>query len=287
MVIASYSSADRLHEPAKIKPPSASHLSGLNYVRGIWAARYFWMHLSLADLRSRWRRSFFGIFWTIIQPLGLTILLSVVFGKIFHSDITDYAPFILSGMILWDFVVASAVGGSLTFVQADAYIKQCRHPLAIYSLRTVLTNLIVFLCASTSLLVWVLIWRPQNFGWAWLAAPTIIPLLVLIAWPLATLLGYVGARFRDLPHALGLVLQALWFISPIYLEPKVFRGGGLHFLVDANPIYHLLQIVRAPLLQGEWPTWQNYGFSFGLVAGLILLAVLVGRYAEKKVIYYL
>ncbi|WP_454634170.1 ABC transporter permease [Bradyrhizobium cenepequi] len=245
------------------------------------------MHLSLSDLRSRWRRSFFGILWTVIQPLGLTILLSIVFGKIFHSDIADYAPFILSGMILWEFVTASAVGGSLTFVQADAYIKQCRHPLAIYSLRTVLTNLIVFLCASTSLLVWVLIWRPQNFGWTWLAVPTIIPLLVFIAWPLATLLGYIGARFRDLPHALGLVLQALWFISPVYLEPKVFRGGGLDALVDSNPIYHLLQIVRAPLLHGEWPTWQNYGFSFGLVAGLTLLAVLVGRSAEKKVIYYL
>ena len=94
-------------------------------------------------------------------------------------------------------------------------------------------------------------------------------------------------RFRDLPHELGLVLPALWFMSPIYHEPKVFRGGGLDVLVDSNPIYHLLQIVRAPLLHGEWPTWQNYAFSLGLVAGLTLLAVLVGRSAEKKVIYYL
>jgi lipopolysaccharide transport system permease protein len=190
-------------------------------------------------------------------------------------------------MILWDCVTASALGGSLTFVQADAYIKQCTHPLAIYSLRTVLTNLMVFLFASTGLIAWVLIWRPQNFGWSWLAALTIVPLLTLVAWPLATLLGYVGARFRDLPHGLGLILQALWFVSPIYFEPKVFRSGGLDALVDANPVYHLLEIVRAPLLRGEWPTLENYMYSFGLILFLALLATLVGRSAERKVIYYL
>ena len=110
---------------------------------------------------------------------------------------------------------------------------------------------------------------------------------IMIGWPLATLLGYIGARFRDLPHALGLVFQAFWFVSPIYFEPKVFRGGGLDGLVDYNPIHHLLQIVRAPLLHGEWPTLENYGYCFGLIAIITLLAVLMGRSAEKKVIFYL
>ncbi len=262
-------------------------MSAADYIRGIWAARYFWVHLSLSDLRSRWRRSFFGILWTIIQPLGLTLLIAIVFGKIFHTDIADYAPYILSGMIVWDFIIAAAVGGSLTFVQADAYIKQCSHPLAIYSLRTVLTNLIVLTLASLSLLAWVLIKMPQNFGWSWLAAPLILPIVALLGWPLATIFGYVGARFRDLPHALGIVFQALWFVSPIYFEPKIFRSGGLSGLVDGNPIYHLLQVVRAPLLQGNWPTLENYEYCFGTILVLTLAAVMIGRSAEKKVIFYL
>lgn len=259
----------------------------IDYFTRVWQARYFWIHLSLADLRSRWRRSFFGILWTIIQPLGMTLLLSIVFGKIFNTDIVEYAPYILSGMVVWEFVTASALGGSLSFVQADAYIKQCNHPLAIYSLRTVLTNLIVLGLASVSLIIWVLVVMPQNFGWAWLAALTIIPLLALIAWPLATLLAYIATRFRDLPHALGLVLQAMWFVSPIYFEAKTFRGGSLHALVDYNPIYHLLEIVRAPLLHGTWPTLENYVYCLGLIVCLSLLAGLVGRTAEKKVIFYL
>jgi lipopolysaccharide transport system permease protein len=259
----------------------------IDYITRIWAARYFWTHLSLSDLRSRWRRSFFGILWTVIQPLGMTLLLSLVFGKIFKTEITEYAPYILSGMIIWEFVIASAMGGSLSFVQADAYIKQCQHPLAIYTLRAVLTNLIVLSLASISLIIWVLVVMPQHFGWTWLAALTIFPILALIAWPLSTSLAYIATRFRDLPHAMGLLFQAMWFVSPIYFEAKTFRGGELHGLVDYNPIFHMLEIIRAPLLHGMWPTFENYAYCLGLIIFLSLLALLIGRTAEKKVIFYL
>jgi len=257
------------------------------YASAVWNARYFWLHLTLADLRSRWRGSFFGILWTLIQPVGTTLLLSLVFSKIFHTPIREYAPYILSGMVVWDFAIASSTAGSLSFVQADAYIRQCKQPLAIYTLRTVLTNLVVLSLASMGLIVWVLVAMPEMFGWSWLAALAIFPLLLLIGWPLATVLAYFATRFRDLPYALALVFQAMWFVSPIYFKVETFRSGGLNALVDYNPIYHLLQIVRAPLLQGAWPTWENYAWSLGLAVALSLIAVIVGSRVEKTMIFYL
>ncbi len=259
----------------------------IDYWNGIWKARYFWTHLALSDLRSRWRRSFFGILWSIIQPLGMTLLLAVVFSKMFKTDIYAYAPYILSGIIVWECMMACITGGALSFVQADAYIRQYRHPLAIYTLRTVLTSIIVLSLASLALFGWSAIVLPQNIGWHRLAALTIFPMLWLILWPLSTLLAYVGARFRDVPHATGLVMQALWFISPVYFEIKMFRQGGLDALVDYNPIYHLLQLFRAPLLYGQWPTAENYIFTLASAVVIGLLAWLVGRRAERKVIFYL
>lgn len=258
-----------------------------NYIQGIWRARYFWMHLALADLRARWRRSFFGVLWSIIQPLGMTLLLAVVLSKMFKSDIFTYAPYILSGIIVWECITACVTGGALSFVQADAYIKQCKHPLAIYTLRTVLSSLIVLALASISLLGWSAIVLPQHIGVHWLAIFTVFPLMGLILWPLSTLLAYIGARFRDVPHATGLVMQALWFLSPVYLEVKMFRQGGMDFLVDYNPVYHLLQIVRAPLLEGNWPTLENYLITFATAIVIAVVAWLVGRSAERKVIFYL
>jgi homopolymeric O-antigen transport system permease protein len=259
----------------------------VDYLRAIWSARHFWTHLARADLRSKWRRSFFGIAWTVIQPLGMTLLIAAVFGRIFATALGDYAPYILSGIIVWDFVNATMMGGALAFVQADAYIKQYRHPLAIYTLRAVLTNLVVLALASIALLIWVVVALPHRLGLHTLAALSIFPVLLMIGWPLATLLAYIATRFRDLPYALTLALQAVWFVSPVYFEARVFRDARLDWLVDWNPVYHVLQILRAPLLQGKWPSSVDYAFALGTACVAAILAYAVGLRAERRVIFYL
>jgi len=89
----------------------------------------------------------------MIQPLGLTVILAIVFSKMFHTDITSYAPYIFSGVIFWEFVVSTLTSGSLSFVQAEPYIKQCRNPLAIYPLRIILSSLVILMLASVPLLI--------------------------------------------------------------------------------------------------------------------------------------
>ena len=85
------------------------------YARGIWRARFSWAHLALPNMRSRWCRSLLGIPCIIVQPLGLTLIVSIVFGKLFRTDISAYAPYILSGLIVCCFVMASAIGGSCNY----------------------------------------------------------------------------------------------------------------------------------------------------------------------------
>lgn len=257
------------------------------YAKGIWSTRYFWTHLVLSDLRSKWRRSFMGVFWSILQPLGLTVLITIVFSRLFHTEIKFYAVYILSGIITWEYISSSLTGGSLAFVQADAYIKQCKHPLAIYTLRLGLSNLIILFLASLSLWLWSSVVSPKNINGSWIAILSFFPIILAMTWPLASILAYFGARFRDIPHAMGLILQAFWFISPVYFEAKMFRSGGLDRLVDFNPIYHLLQIIRAPIMDGQWPTMDNYLFCIGTALILSILAIFIGRKAEPRVIFYL
>jgi lipopolysaccharide transport system permease protein len=223
----------------------------------------------------------------MLQPLGTALLLSAVLAKLFQTDIRSYAPFIISGMIVWDFVMAVSTGGSLSFVQADAYIKYYRHPLAIYSLRTIIANLAVLMLASLPMFVWAAIAQPERFGITWISAVLVYPMLLLIFWPLITLLAYVGSRFRDLPNVMMLLLQAVWFVSPVYFETAMFRRAGLSALVDYNPVFHLLQLVRAPLLEGKWPSARDYGFCMGMAVFFACLAWIVGRKVEKSVIFYL
>lgn len=259
----------------------------MDYVRRIWHARHFWVHLALADLRARWRRSFFGALWSVLQPLGMTLLLAVVFGRIFGADIVRYAPYIFSGLIFWEFVGSTVVGGSLAFVQADAYIRQTKNPLAIYTLRTTLVALAVYGLGCVGLLSWVAVVFPGNIGWCWLAILASFPLMISIGWAIATCIAYFATRYRDIPHALGMVLQALWFASPVYFEDSVLRNAGLPGLVDYNPIYHVLEISRAPLLRGEWPSSTNFAWVLGAVVICSVIAMGVGKRLERTTIFYL
>ena len=151
------------------------------YLTAIWACRHFWLHLTAADLRSRWRGSYLGIFWSIIQPIALTALISIVFSRVFGSEIDEYAPYILSGVVGWDFLSSSFTGGSLTYVQAAPYIGQRTLPLAIYPLRTVLGCGVVLVMGCTALMLWVLFTNPGNCNMSWFSLFASIALLLLAA----------------------------------------------------------------------------------------------------------
>lgn len=262
-------------------------MSAVFYVKNIWSARYFWSHLAIADLRAKYRRSYFGVIWALLQPLAFTVLLTFVMGRVFDFPLVEYAPFIFSGLILWEFITASAINGCAAFTNAGTYIKQFSHPLAIYALRSTLTCLINLSIAFIGLVVWVLIWKPSNFGWSWLSLEIAFPLLFLMAWFLSIITAFIGVRFRDFTQLITIVLQAIWYISPIFFLPKMFYSAKINFLVDYNPIFHFLNLFRIPLLEGKFPHAGDYWYAIFTVIILGVIAALLVRYQEKKIIFYL
>ncbi len=258
-----------------------------NYLTKVYKSRHFWIHLSLADLRAKYRRSVIGIFWSILQPLGLTLLLAFVMGKLFNSPITDYAPYIFSGLILWEFVVLSGVSGSNAFINAEGYIKQISHPLSIYSMRSTLSSFINLLLAFVGFVVWVLVWKPENFGFSWLHLIPALVILFGIGLAFGTITAFINTKFRDFQQMLVLVLQAIWYVSPIFFEPKLFHSVKATYLIEWNPVYHLLNLFRAPMLYGVSPTLNDYLFSVATLIFLSLIALWYIKKDEKKIIFYL
>lgn len=257
------------------------------YIKNIWESRYFWVHLALADIRTKYRRSLLGLAWALIQPLVLTLLLAFIMGNFFHSPVNDYAPFIFSGLIFWEFITTSAVSGCTSFINAEGYIKQFHHPLLIYPLRNVIPCTINLLCAFGGLILWVLAWKPDHFGWCWLSFLISFPVIFFFAWPLCSITAFIGVRFRDFSQLIIIALQIVYYISPIFFLPKLFIASHLGFLIEYNPIYHLLNLFRLPLLDGQWPGLIDYAYVL-LASGMLwLLAWFFTKRNEKSVIFYL
>src|SRR5947209_5075026 len=112
----------------------------LAYLAAVWKCRFFWFSLVRMDLRARYRGSVLGIGWSLLHPLAMTAIICTAFGTLFNADLTFYAPFLMTGLTCWNYLLHVAQLGSHCFFQGEPYIRQCPAPLAIYPLRTMLAN---------------------------------------------------------------------------------------------------------------------------------------------------
>src|SRR3712207_3342312 len=111
--------------------------SGPGYFHNIWRLRYFWLSLVQDDLARRYRRSFLGVGWSLVRPLGLTMLFCGVFGQLLDQRVVEYGPFLLLGLTIWQFLAESALHGCHCFQHGGVYLRQQPLPLAIFPLRVV------------------------------------------------------------------------------------------------------------------------------------------------------
>src|SRR5260370_37810360 len=82
-----------------------------DYFRAVWRCRYFWLSLVRVDLRSRYRGSIIGMGWSLLNPIAMTAILCVVFSTILKQDLAEYAPYVMTGLTFWQFVVNVATEG--------------------------------------------------------------------------------------------------------------------------------------------------------------------------------
>lgn len=258
------------------------------YFSKIISLRYFLIHMAMYDLRQKYRHSFLGVIWALILPLGMAALLSVVLSSVFNVAIADYLPYVFSGLVVWEFVTTIASGGCHIFRFSQYYIRQNNLPSMIYSLRYTIAALINFLFGLAALAGWILITNSANFGYVWLVIPNAVILLFLVMWPIATINAYIATWLNDFAQLVTLVMQALFFVSPIFLRPEVFMESkyNLGFLVHGNPVYHGLELFRAPMLRGELPASENWLFTIATAVVLWLVAALFVSRREKNLIFY-
>jgi lipopolysaccharide transport system permease protein len=258
----------------------------MSYVGAIAESRYFWFHLAKSELRSRFRYSKLGILWALAQPLMITVLYTVVFGSIFKRNTLDFATFVLSGLITWELLSGAVMAGSLSLLSAESYIRQRHLPYAIYPLRTALVLMMLFCVAFCGLALWAIIYKPANFGLAWTTLPLSFACLFLIVWPTAVISAFFHTKFRDFQQVMVLVVQTIYYVSPVFLDPEMFKAGNLTALLNYNPVAHILNLIRAPVIHGEFPTLANYGYTLGAALVLSAIASWKIRREEATLIFY-
>jgi len=257
------------------------------YLRDVWKCRYFWLSLVKNDLRARYSRSVIGIGWSLLNPLAMTIVLSVVFHELFDMNIKEFGLYLLTGICFWNFVASVVAGGCNCLFQGEVYIRQFPAPMAIYPLRTVLSSSFHFLVAL--LVVILLRWVLAGFG-NLAALPSLIPALLLLfvcGWSLALLAGFATAYFPDTKHLTEVLLQMLYFATPIMYPAQMLRDKRMGWAVDYNPLAALVEMLRQPILNGMKPNVDTFSMATGSVILIGFVAVTALVRLQRKIIFQL
>lgn len=246
----------------------------------------FWTSLARIDLRNRFRRTRLGIIWVVVQPFMFTLILSFIFHYVFNQDFLDFSVYVFSGIILWSWFSESVMLGANSIIQSQPFIRQKRLPLVVYSIRTFMVSLFTYLLSFAGLLGWVFL-TGHVPGFYALLLPFNIVFIGLALFPIVVFSGVIGTLYRDYQQFSQIILQALWFISPVFMDKSIFLKPGLNVWDYFNPVSNMLELIRRPLTDNQLPTWENYLFTalFGVAAWA--LAYLFLKRHEKHLVHYL
>jgi lipopolysaccharide transport system permease protein len=230
------------------------------------------------DMKLLYKRSALGIAWTLINPLLQLAVFSFVFKSVVPINIPQFSSFAFSGLLIWTWTQTALFQATGLITSNRALIRQPNFPTEILPVVTTTTGLIHFLLALPVLIIFLAIDGIQpNYVLVFL------PLLMLIQFVLTVSLAYplaaLNVTFRDTQHTLGVLLQMLFYLTPIFYDlssvPKEYQ-----LFYQLNPMVPLIEAYRAVLLKGTQPDWQALLIVSGVVA--VLLPVGLGIFRRQS-----
>ena len=276
--------ADAFGDSPKYAPapaPSQTALALFDLVQGA-RAYHLWYLLGWQDIRQRYRRSVLGPFWLTLSMGALVGALGFLYGMLLKVEISDYVPFLALGFIVWALISSLIVEGCAVFINAESIIKQVGLPLSVHVYRLLWRNLLIFFHNALVFVVVAAIFGVWP-GWAGLLALPGLALLCLNGIWAALLIGIISARFRDVPPIVGSIVRICFFVTPIIWMPELVPARAA--VLEVNPFYHMVEVVRAPLL-GEVPALSSWIAVLSMTVGGWVLAFAFLRRYRWRIAYW-
>lgn len=241
-----------------------------------------WSRFAFHDIRQRFQRSVLGPFWLTISMGTMVAALGLVFSSLFNQDIAKTLPYISTGIIFWGLLTSCINEGTTVFISAESYIRNLPMPLSVHFYRMMARNLIIWVFNMAIYLVVAVYFGLMPEWNALLFIPGFILFLINAAW-ISLAVGVLSTRYRDIPQVIANVLQVVFFLTPIFWSPESLPNRPAFVLF--NPFYHLIEIVRAPLLGAVAPL-PSWGICIGMaLAGFGFTAWLYRR-AHARIAYW-
>nr|WP_262982113.1 ABC transporter permease [Candidatus Methylopumilus universalis] len=242
-----------------------------------------WAYMALQDIKLRYRRSMIGPWWVTLSTSIMIMMLGFLWSNIFNQSIDSYLPFFAIGFVIWSWISSQILDATGGLFQFQSIIKQIKLPLPIFTLRLNMRQLVV-LAHNSFIILFVLIFLCSDHNWISLIALPNLMIIQINLTLLSILISIFCTRYQDMGQVVNVGTQIIFFFTPILWQVETLKNRT--YMAEMNPVYHWIEMIRAPLL-GHLPSISNYLWSFASLVVLFLLATYcLGRY-RSRIAYWL
>lgn len=237
------------------------------------------------QITMRYRRTIFGFFWTLLNPLLNMAIISVVFSLVMRFQIHEYAIFLFSAMIPWAIFSASLSQSATALLANEHLFKKVYLPKQLFVLSTVVSTIIDSVLSTACLFVIAFV-IGAKLTTALLFLPVAFILLGIFTLGLSLFLSIITVYYRDVQYLVGVILQALYFATPI-IYPIESIPEQYHSVFTWNPMYYFVKLFRDPIYNGVFPDQDSLLICSISAVVVLVLGILFFTKNDKKVIFRL
>ncbi len=219
------------------------------------------------DIKIKYRRSVLGVLWTLLNPLCMMIVLSVVFSNLFKFDIENFPLYLLSGQVIFNFYSDATNSAMSSIVSSASLIKKVYVPKYLFVLSHIFSSFINLMASFTALIL-VMIATRAELHWMTLLAPIPLILLVLFSLGVGLILAAVTVKFRDIMHLYSVFITALMYLTPV-IYPMSILPEWLSWIVKLNPITNILIMFRNVMFYNTFLGWRALAIAI-IETGIML-----------------
>jgi ABC-2 type transport system permease protein len=245
----------------------------LEQLRDLWKYRDLIYQLIRRDIVSRYKRSALGIAWTLLNPLGMMVVLTVVFSQVFHS-VAGYPAYILSGLVAWNFFAQATSAAMNQTVWGGSLFHRIYLPrtsFVVSAIGTALVNLTLSLVPLV--LIVFLVGLPLRWSMAFL--PVAMLLLAAFALGVGLLFSACALYFPDVAEMYQVALIAWMYLTPILYPVEIIPEAYRFWFFHLNPMYYLIEIFRRPVYDGALPSGLQLVAGAGIALGTLVAGWIV------------
>ncbi len=235
----------------------------------IWRYRQLVWEFTKRDVVTRYKRSFLGVIWTMLNPLGTMIIMTIVFSQLFHQT-AMYPVYVLTGLITWAMFQQTSTAAPQTLLWSHSLIHKVYLPRTIFAFTALGAATVNFVLSLIPLAV-VMVVAGAAFKPCLLVLPLSMLLLGAFSLGMGLMLSSVVAMFPDVLDIYAILMTAWLYMSAIFYPYDIIPESYRWWFFNLNPMYHLVLLFRDPIYYGNWPSFAHIATAAFFGIGTLLI----------------